>query len=156
MDGITAIAAILIASFAIDRFVTGLLFLLSLIKPWNRLFPDPALETDPVARSTAEKKRKLIYFSLAAFLAMGVLVGYGNVSILAAVGFSTINPLLDRILTGLILIGGADRVADILKWGTAGGASSPSSTSSSPIEITGKLVLEDASGRKATIGPDGS
>lgn len=155
MDGITAIAAILIASFAIDRLVTGTLFVLSFIKSFNRVFPDPALEQDAVARTAAEKKRTLLYFTLAALVALGVVVGYGNVSILAAVGFSTINPKLDRILTGLVLIGGAERLADILKWGAAGGIQR-ASAESKPLEITGKLILEDSAGRKVTVGPGGN
>ena len=139
MDGITAIAAILIASFAIDRLVTGTLFVLSFSKAFNRLFPDPALAQDAPTHSAAEKKRTLLYFILAGLVALGIVVGYGNVSILAAVGFSTINPKLDRILTGLVLIGGAERIADILKWGVGGGVQR-ASRESQPLEITGKLI----------------
>ena len=42
LDGVTVLAVILIASFAIDRIVTGTLIVLSFIPIWNRWFPDPS------------------------------------------------------------------------------------------------------------------
>jgi hypothetical protein len=72
IDGISALAVILIASFAIDRIVTGLLFLLSFLERWERAFPDPATVEDTLARVRAEKKQKLGYFIFAALLGVGV------------------------------------------------------------------------------------
>jgi hypothetical protein len=114
IDGVSAIAVVLILSFAINRIVIGLLFVLSFIKPWSRLFPEPALEEDTQQRARAERKRRLVYYVLAAILAIGVFAGYGTVRILSVSGFPSINPVLDIILTGLILVAASERIAQML------------------------------------------
>lgn len=140
-DGVTAIAMILIASFAIDRIVVGLLFLFSFLPKWSRAFPEPSLFEDPGARARAERKRKLIYFVLAGVLAGAFLAGYGQDRILKAAGFS-INPILDAVLTGLILVGGADRMTELLKM-IGVQTAEKSEARPHPIEITGRLILEE-------------
>jgi hypothetical protein len=42
IDGVSAVALVLIVSFAVDRIVTAILFLLSYNAQWNRRFPIPA------------------------------------------------------------------------------------------------------------------
>jgi len=139
LDGITVIAIVLMASFAIDRIVTGALFLLSFSDRWTRRFPDPDAVSDPAERVRARNRQKLLYFCFAALLALPVLAGYGRVRILAALGFPT-NAVFDVILTGLILVGGSDRVADILKLpGARGGEKAEPK----PITIQGTLVVEE-------------
>ncbi len=141
IDGVSAIAVILIASFAIDRIVTGILFMLSFLKPWTRFFPDPTTITDAAERLATEKKHKFLYFGLAGILSIGVLAGYGGVRIFKVVAFPGIDPVLDTIVTGLILVAGSDRIATLINLGGASGAER-SAPASQPIEITGKLILE--------------
>jgi hypothetical protein len=142
LDGVTAIALILIASFAIDRIVTATMFVLSFAIPWL----DPASIESPGARMRAEKLYKLVYVATAAVLAVGVVAHYGGVRILAALGMAP-DPVLDTILTGIVLVGGSDRIAALLKLpGASGGEPAPPP----PIQITGKLTLED--GTTAKIG----
>src|SRR6266849_81197 len=108
LDGVTVVAVILIASFAIDRVVSALLFLLSLSKS----FPEPA-----------SKKYQVWYFCIAGILAIFVIAYWGNVRILAAVGYPPDpNPVLDALLTGIVLVGGAERLATMLKLPGAAGA----------------------------------
>ena len=157
IDGVTALALVLIASFAIDRIVTGSLFLLSFIGAWDRRFPDPASVKDEVERARAEKKHKLVYFAIAGILGGVVLVWIGNFRILSAVlrsqdkSFPSVNPVLDTIITALLLMGGADRLAQVLKMP---GASGGEKSESKPIQITGKLILEQQSG-KTQIAAEG-
>jgi TctA family transporter len=124
LDGISAIALILVVSFAIDRIVTALLFLLSFV----RLAPD---------RAADERKYKLMYYCLAGVLGIVVLAYYGQVRVLTALGIQ-IEPLIDTLLTGIVLVGGADRIAEFLK---APGAA-PQKQEAQPIEITGKLYFQ--------------
>lgn len=145
MDGVTLVAVILVGSFAIERITNAALFLLSLLKPVRRIFPDPAPLADPAERAAAEKKKTLLYFAIAGVLGLGVLAGYGNLRVLRAVGVET-NAYFDAILTGLILVGGADRVAELLKLPGSRGGEKPAER---PIQITGTLVLEEGTGRKA-------
>lgn len=144
IDGVSAIAVILIASFGIDRIVTGLLFTLPFIKPLRRIVPDPNTIQNVTERANAERKQKLIYFVLAAILS-GLVVAYlGKVRIFQALGFAT-NDILDSIMTGLIMISGADRIAGILKMAGAPGVEK---SAPHPIEITGRLTLEGETGKK--------
>lgn len=151
IDGVSAIAVVLIASFAVDRIVTAILFLLSYSGAWKRKFPDPALEPEGELRSTAAKNLKLAYFCIAAALAIPLIAGIGKIRILAALGFPT-NQYLDIVVTGLILVGGSDRVAEMLKLGSPGEPKSEPK----PISITGKLVLEDSHGRVVAAAASGS
>jgi hypothetical protein len=150
IDGVSAVAVILILSYAINRIATGLLFLLSFVKPWARFLPEPDLQPAGELRIKAEKKRKLVYFALAGVLAIGVFAGYGTVRILTVSGFPSINPILDIILTGLILVAASDRIADLLKTRAAESpavASGASVGGSKPIEVTGTLTLIEPSDR---------
>lgn len=135
LDGVTAIALILIASFAIDRIVTAAMFLLSFVRPSL----DPTGIENPGARAKAEKQYKLLYVVLAGVLAIPVLAHYGGVRILSALGIAT-EPLLDTVLTGIVLVGGSDRIAALLKFPGATGAERPAPP---PIQITGRLTLEE-------------
>jgi len=49
------------------------------------------------------------------------------------------------VLTALILVGGADRVAELLKVPGARGGDKPVER---PVQVTGTLVLEDATAKK--------
>jgi len=141
--GVNAIALVLVASFAIDRVVNGVLFLVSYSEFWRRKFPDPAL-VDADRRVAAQKKQKLIYFVFAGLLGTVLLAYFGQVRVLSSLGVPA-NPYLDVFITGLILMGGADRVAELLKATGAGGAGAERSPSSGPIEIKGTLTLEQPS-----------
>lgn len=156
IDGVSALAVLVIASFAIDRVVTGLLFVLLFIGHWVRILPDPELIEDEelpkpgakVRRIKAERTQKLLYYVLAGLLGGVVLAWFGNVRIFEALGFKAINPILDSVMTGLILIAGADRVAALLRLPGAGVAERPEPRA---VKITGELVLKDeASARKSS------
>jgi hypothetical protein len=149
IDGISAIAVIMIASFAIDRIVTGMLFLLSFLKPWRHAFPDPGTIQDVLERARAEKKQKLIYFIFAGILGILVLAYYGKVRIFAVIGFPQIDWILDTIATGLILVAGADRIAAILNMASGSGVER---SAQRPIEITGKLILEEGAAKRISEG----
>jgi hypothetical protein len=145
IDGISAIAVILIASFAIDRIVTALLFLLSFASPWRKYFPDPTAQ-EGAERAASERKLKLAYFVFAGILGVAVLAGYGKMRIFAVSGFPDVPWWLDVLATGLILMGGADRVAALLNiGGPLGEKAAPQ-----PIQITGKIVIDDSGNKVLT------
>jgi hypothetical protein len=146
LDGVTAIALILIASFAIDRIVTATMFLLSFVVPSL----DPASIESPGARARAEKLYKLVYVTTGAVLAVVVVAHYGGVRILSALGMAP-DPLLDTVLTGVVLVGGSDRIAALLKL--AGAPDGERAAPPPPIQITGRLTLEDST--TAKVGEKG-
>jgi hypothetical protein len=149
LDGISVIAFVLVGSFAIDRIVTFLLFVLAFNRKWAARFPKPALVADPAARARAEDAQKVVYFVFAGALAIPLLAGYGQVRVLEALGFQT-NFILDTIVTGLILMGGSDRVAELLKMPGAPGVHKPEPR---PITIQGTLVLQDRNAVLSASGP---
>jgi hypothetical protein len=150
MDGITALSVLAIASFAVDRFVTGMLFLLSFIPFWSRMFPDPAKPENAERRADYEKRNKLVYGILAAAVGIFVLASWGNVRFLEAMGFKT-SPLIDKVITGLLLLGGAERLSGVVKL--PGEKKDDKGPAPAPIQVTGSLVLEDRAGaRAAKIG----
>jgi len=157
LDPTKVIALILIASFGLDRIVTGILFLLSYRKSWRASFRDPASMPPGPKQVEAARKYKLLYGTMAAFLGVVVIAGYLKIRLLELMGLITPDPvtaaaattaapfptkqIFDALITGLLLTGGAERVAEILKMmgpGEAGAAKSQPK----PIEVTGRLVLE--------------
>jgi len=134
LDGISAIALLGIASFAIDRVVAGLLFLLTYANPSY----DPALVEVPSARVTSEKRLKLIYVIVAGVLAGLALILYPKLRILYALGIPA-NESLDSLLTGLVLVGGSEQLAGLLK---TTGMPEVKKSEPQPIQINGRLILE--------------
>ena len=83
-----------------------------------------------------------MYYCFTGVWGILVLAGVGNVRVLDAVGIKA-NQYLDTLLTGLILMGGAEQVGGFLK----GLPGAPSSAESKPVEIRGKLTLEEGLGK---------
>ena len=166
IDGVSAIAVIVIASFGVDRIVTGMQFLLAYFPAYARRFPEPTLTMNSEEYVSATRQRKLVYFVLAALLS-SFMVWRLEIRIFEAIGFKPTSAVaqqsqsepqeepgffskvaaifpsaegwrkfLDGLFTALILMGGADRVAALLKL--PGGEKSESR----PIEIKGRIVLE--------------
>jgi hypothetical protein len=135
IDGVSAIAAILIASFAIDRVTTFLLFLASWVRRGGRRTRGSDLVADA-------GRQRMPYYIVAGVLGAVVLGGFGDVRVLGALGFVSVNPYLDALITGLVLMVGADRASDLLQKFDVPGAAA-SKKPAAPIEVTGRLVLEN-------------
>jgi hypothetical protein len=134
LDPVTLVAALAIAAFAIDRLVSALLFLLSYAVKWA----DPS-QVDAAAHERAERSYKLAYFTLACLLALAVYF-YGNLSVFTALGFPP-NRIFDALLTMLVLVGGCDRVAALLKAPDAAKLSKAAAPAPAPIQIAGTVTL---------------
>lgn len=158
LDVPSAITAILLCSYAIDRVLKGLLFLLALLPAWNRYIPDPASLPAPDSfddrnasaeawknRKHAETKQKLAYL-LPAFVLGAGLATFGHIRVLHVLGFpdkDTSEMLVDILLSALILMGGADQTAQVLRMLGAKISTKAEPSQPRPIEIHGKLILEE-------------
>ena len=143
IDPIRAIALILVGAFAIDRIVAGLFFLFSYSEDLRRLL-DPSAVTDPREKAAATRNYRLLYAIFGGYLGTVVMAGYMHIRLFAATeipGTEMIGqyPLLDILLTGLVLLGGADRLAEVLGMLGGSGAAKPQEA---PVEIQGTLILE--------------
>src|SRR5262245_51745258 len=117
IPGISALAAVLIAAFLIERTVTGILFVLSFSRAWIARFPDPALVADPAASAKAERNLKLAWFVIASCVAV-ILTFVAHMRIFGPIGFARIPAVLDEFLSGLTLVAASDKLTEILKLGT--------------------------------------
>jgi pheromone shutdown protein TraB len=111
------VAMVLLASFAIERVVATVDFFM-----------------DGDALASPEKKKKLTLFSLSAVL--GILVVWlTGIRILAALNFKT-DASVDLLLTWMILVGGADKLGQLLGGGgSGGGGNSQPAREIPPIQI---------------------
>jgi len=153
MDPMRAIGIILVVSFLLDRIVEGLFFLLDFSPAWRQFLPDPNLIDDSEEKAHAARKRKVVYSLCVGFFGTVVIAWYLNIRVLGMTNMIPPDPkqdifqphaLLDIILTGLIFVAGADRIAEALKLlgGPSADKQSAGPSAAQPIEITGKLVLE--------------
>jgi hypothetical protein len=133
-DPVIVIAGITIAAFAIDRLVTGGLFLLSATGIGPK-WADPE-DVGKNERRDAEKKYKVAYYTAAGILALAVYV-FGNLSVFGALGIQG-SKLLDAMVTILVIVGGTDRVASLLK---GSGSDDEPKESDKPVQISGSVML---------------
>lgn len=143
MKPVTVLAGLALTAFVIDRLVTAFLFLLSYF--WEQF--DPTL-FDGHERAEADRIYKLVYFSLASILA---LAAYHYIfrpgAVFAALDFQP-NSVLDAVVATLVLVGGADRIAALLKPPEGEKSSAPPP----PLQVAGSvmLVTDAASGEQKT------
>jgi hypothetical protein len=136
-DGVNVIAVLVIASFAIDRIVAALLFVVGFFGPRGQALSDATFVSEP----SAARKRKLVYFLLASALCAVVLVALPDFRVLAGLGYAA-NRALDTFITALLVLGGSDRISDLLGK-TPGGSAPEAASAPKPIEVTGRLILEE-------------
>ena len=148
LDGVSTVTAIGVASFAIDRIVTAIVFLFSMLG----VVEDPGAAAAPAA---AAKRSQLVYYLLSAVLVALFLWSYPEVGILSTLGFvppaapgAAGRGLVDTLLTFIVLVGGADRVSAFLKPGKE----APEKAPPQPLEVTGRLVLEEPDGKRPPSG----
>jgi hypothetical protein len=137
-DGVNVIAVLVIASFAIDRTVAAVLFIVGFFGAGAQSLAD----ADPALATAAARKRKLVYFLLAGALCAAVLIELPNFRVLNTLGFAA-NRTLDFFVTGLIVLGGSDRMADLLGKVPGAAAVEPPPPPPKPIEVSGRLILEE-------------
>ncbi len=143
LGGASVIAFMLLVAFAIDRIVSGLLFVLAYSKTWSGRYPDPGtLKDDDPAKPAAVRSRKVWYFALSAPLSIAVLAMVGS-GMLHHIGFT--NGPLDFVLTLLILMGGAQQVSEFTK-----SLSPPVGVPREPeVKVVGTLELEEGPAAKS-------
>ena len=150
-DGVTFVAVLLIAAFAIERVAAGILFLLTVF----HVLSDPELIENAVQRATERRKSTLWHFLISTAMVIVVLFSIGEYRFLDALGLgggagSSHLPLwLDRVLLGVVLVGGSEQMSSFLKMVGAPSAGSQASGAQA-VEVSGKLTLDDGSAKKET------
>ena len=124
------VVVILLASLAIERVVAVVDFFMT--------------RGDP-----EYKRRKIVLVGVAALIGLAV-VYLAGIRILAAVKFASPNPWVDFLLTWLILVGGADKLGQLLG---SGQSSSSSSSGSGTQEVRPIQVFLDKKDVTAEVVP---
>lgn len=139
MDPTNMLALILIASFAIDRIATGLMFLFSFTK----------VVADPGSSPEAKRRYQLLYYAIAGVFSILFILNWGQLQILSSLGLrghlaGSGLSLLDMLLTLIVLVGGADRISALLETNLG---SVKQSATTPPLVISGTIKLEDRDAR---------
>ena len=142
ITGVSTMVLIMVLSFALERIVKAILFLLSFVRAWARRFPDPLMITDPIRRAKAERKKTLAHFVFAGILALIFIATWGQIRLFIALGIKDPNALLDILVTTIALVGGSDLTSKIVPLLGKGDSVE---SSNQPITITGRLILDNSS-----------
>jgi hypothetical protein len=136
-DGISALAQVVVASFVIDRIVSGILFFAAFV----RIIRDPEMIEEGPRRVSALKAYKFVYFVLAALLVIAVLYAFPTIRILDEMGIQPANPMLDLLVTGLLFVGGAERLSQFIQPPGGDKSAGKQEPPPPPLKIEGQLVL---------------
>ena len=136
-EAINVVAIIVIASFAIERVTSGLLFLLSFFKPWQRFVPDP-FPSDALESAKYQKREKVAYYGIAGTIVLVLVLSVRDLSVLSALSINAPR-LLDLAVSWLVLVAGSDRIFELVAR-NQGMTSSGKETR--PLMVSGKLTIE--------------
>lgn len=139
LDGVSALALLLLSSFVIERVVSAVLFVL----PTLGMLGEPEEKEDDRAHAARERKITYARFFFSAALAAAVLTYWQHLRILELFGQPReyLGRELDFAVTWVVLLGGADRIAAVVKLPSA--ASAPAAKPE-PLEVKGHLTLDDS------------
>jgi len=164
MNATSALVLILVLSFAADRLAKAVLFLLALVPMWSKRFPDPRLVREQEQKVKAKNRLVLVYTVLVASIAGTAIWIFPELRIIQMLSGPRIPELIDIIVTVIVVMGGSDLVGRIVQISGIGEgtATSPGSSRNEPIEINGRLVLENPDqvnvgkqgGHSSTARPD--
>lgn len=145
MNATSVLVLILVLSFAADRLAKGILFLVGFIPGWSKWFPDPRLVRDQDRRVRAKNRLLLVYTVLVASIAGTAILKFPELRIIQALSGPRTPEIIDIVVTVIVVMGGSDLVGRLVQISGIGEATATFSTSSrsEPIEINGRLVLEN-------------
>jgi hypothetical protein len=82
MNATTTLVLILILSFAAERLVRGVLFLLGLVPWWRKRFPDPLSFSDSLSRAKAHQRIQIVSTMMIALVAGAAIWEFQDLHIL--------------------------------------------------------------------------
>ncbi len=133
IDGVTALTILFLGSFLVDRVASALLFLLYL----SGYLPESGAGTEKQRRQ-ARASALMAYYLFAIVATVGLLTLFQNFHLFRSLGFTDMPSLVDKSLTGIILVVGAERVAGWLKL-----PGTPGAESAAPVYVTGEMTLRE-------------
>jgi hypothetical protein len=127
----------------------GILFLLQLF----RLIGDPDLIEQAAERAHAKRRHTFYHLAISGVLVLFGVFYMGDFRFLDALGLgnradlSRVPVFVDHLLLAVVLVGGAEQMSAFLKMvGVPGGTTRE--PGAQPVEVSGKLTLEESSAKK--------
>lgn len=145
MNATSALVLILVLSFAADRLAKAILFLLALLPMWSKRFPDPRLIRERERQVHVKNRLLLIYSVLVATIAGTAIWMFPELRIIEMLSGPRTHAAIDIVVTVIVVMGGSDLVGRLVQVSGIGEVTTTSSPSgrNEPIEINGRLVLEN-------------
>lgn len=140
MDTTTLVATLGLLAFMVERLTNGMAMVLG-YSGWWKLHMEGSATADPDTRARIDRNRRVALFALSALLAVvGSL--FIKLDFLAQLGLQDVPPRAGQIVTGFLIASGADPIRELLKLRDRG---REVPQPSQPIQLTGTLVLQQAS-----------
>ena len=148
MTTASVLVFIMILAFAADRVAKATKFCLDFIPAWHRRFPDPEFIENKAARRRISNRHLIAYTVIVGAIAGAAVWVFEDLRILEKLTGAPTDALVDIVVTVLVLMGGSDllgrivQVSGIGDMGAAAASGEPSPRNK-PVEIVGKIVLEN-------------
>jgi hypothetical protein len=138
-DGISVTAMLLLAAFAVDRLASAATFL---------LFRPTGEEENAKQREKRDWNCKVLYFAVASVIALVIMIASDKIRLLEAMGMlkdqvTGWDQWVDRGLTFLVLVGGAEKISNLL-----GSPIAPAREE--PAQLEGTVIM-DSGAAKAKV-----
>jgi hypothetical protein len=148
MTTASVLAFIMVLAFAADRVAKSVMFCLAFVPAWHRRFPDPELIENKVVRQRMRNRYLLAYTVIVGAIAAAAVLTFPDLRILDKLTGETTDAVIDIVVTVLVLMGGSDllgRIVQVSGIGDMGAAAASGETSprNKPVEVVGRLVLEN-------------
>jgi len=155
MNATSALVLILVLSFAADRLAKGLLFVLGLLPFWARWFPDPDSIREPARRSRVRTRRLVVYTLVVGSIAGTAIWFFPEIRIIELLSGPRTHAFIDIVVTLVVVMGGSDLVSRIVQVAGIGegGGGSAGGGRHEPIEINGRLTLENGDAVRLGAAP---
>lgn len=150
MNATSALVLIMILAFAVDRIGKAVLFALGQIPWWARRFPDPAGIADKAAAAKARRRGVIAYSALVGSMAAAAAWFFPETRLVSMLIIGDSHIVIDMIVTVTVLMGGSDLVGRVIQFagmfdedGEGGGGRAPRAGRDGPIEVVGRVTLDD-------------
>ena len=135
----TLLSTVLVISFAIERFISAIMFTFSFSSRWRRIF-DVTTAENAESTSRIQRNRKAISF---AFASVFGIVGVGwlaNVGVLFQLGYK-VPAIADTIFTGLLVAGGAEPIRELFQRQETKRAKSQEESGPQLVQLSGTVQM---------------
>lgn len=148
MNATSALVLIMVLAFSADRLTKAVLFLIAFLPVWQRFFQDPELITHRPQKIKMRNRHLFAYTAIVGAIAGSAVWWFPELRVIEMLSGPNTGNVIDTIVTTLVVMGGSDLVGRIIQISSIGdmgaaAASGDASERNKPVEISGRLILEN-------------